>query len=203
VLPPLLVDSLFSQIVSQAVTANKSKLKKSVKMTKQEQSIIEQLNKGLSNKEIGKGISLVGTDAKELIQSTLDKLVKSITQKLLIILKLMELLKVFPKVKGWSIINLSAKYNLNKVIHSPRRSNSFMILLPNNVTLFFYVSQSNKKLLSMQEFLGRRNNLTNEIGIKKTAKILKQVSTRIAKDKKPVMLVNKNVKRISKVSITK
>jgi hypothetical protein len=115
----------------------------------------------------------------------------------------MDLLKVFSKVKGWSIINLSAKYNLNKVIHSPRRSNSFMILLPNNVTLFFYVSQSNKKLLSMQEFLGRRNNLINEIGIKKTAKILMQVSTRIAKDKKAVKLEKNNVKSTKKYLINK
>jgi two-component system NarL family response regulator len=160
VLPPLLVDSLFSQIVNQAVTENKSKIKKATKMTKKEQNVIELLSKGMNNQEIGKRISVSNIEATDLINHIVDKQARIISYKLFTIIKLLDLLRQFPKVIGWSIINLSAKYDLtkNKGINSPRRANSFMILLPNDVTLFFYVSRSNKKLLSMQEFLSKRNN---------------------------------------------
>lgn len=199
ILPPLLVDSLFSQIVNQAVTANRSTIKKTVKMTKQEQTIAALLSKGLSNKEIGETNNLSGIELKEAVENVLDKLVSSIIQKLFIILKLMDLFKEFPKVTGWSMINLSAKYNLSKVIQSPRRSNSFMILLPKNVTLFFYVSQSDKKLLTMQEFLGRKNNLLNAPEIIRTVKIVKKVSTHTTKDKKAVKLVKINAKNTKRI----
>jgi DNA-binding NarL/FixJ family response regulator len=159
VLPPLLVDSLFSQIVDQAVTENKSKLKTAVKTTKKEQKVIELLSKGMGNQDIGKIIKVSIIEVKDLINQIVDKQAKIISEKLLTILKLLDLLRQFPKVIGWSIINLSAKYDLTKSnrIHSPRRANSFMILLPNDVTLFFYVSRSDKKLVSMQEFLDKRN----------------------------------------------
>src|SRR3989304_7123113 len=53
VLPPLLVDSLFSQIVDHAVREGKTKLKEAVKMTKREREVIVLLGNGLTNKEIG------------------------------------------------------------------------------------------------------------------------------------------------------
>ena len=161
-------------------------------MTKQEQNVIQLLSKGMNNKEIAKSIRLSGIVLKELIDHIMDKLAKNITGKLITILKLMDLLKQFPKVNGWSIINLSAKYDLNKVIHSPRRANSFMILLPNNVTLFFYVSRSNKKLVSMQEFLSKRNITIKEEVRKKT---LKKESVRIIKENIIVKQEKKNEKK--------
>ena len=181
-LPPLLVDSLFSQIVDQAVTENKSKPKKAVKITKKELRVIELLKNGSDNKEIGKSVKASIIEVKDLIHQIVDKHANIISKKLLTIFKLLDLLRQFPKVNGWSIINLSAKYDLTKSngIHSPRRANSFMILLPNDVTLFFYVSRSNKKLASMQEFLSKRNIalkeqvLKNSL-IKKSVRIRKEI----------------------------
>src|ERR1035441_7889819 len=54
VLPPLLVDSLFSQIVDHAVREGKPKLKEAVRMTKREREVIQFLGDGMSNKEIGR-----------------------------------------------------------------------------------------------------------------------------------------------------
>ena len=53
VLPPLSVDSLFTQIVDHSVKAGKSALKDVVKMTKREQEVVVLLGEGKSNKEIG------------------------------------------------------------------------------------------------------------------------------------------------------
>src|ERR1035438_6957994 len=52
-LPPLLVDSLFSQIVDHAVREGKSELKDSVRMSKRERDVIGLLGEGMSNREIG------------------------------------------------------------------------------------------------------------------------------------------------------
>ena len=74
VLPPLLVDSLFSQIVDHAVREGKTKLKKAVQMTKREQEVIGLLSDGMSNKEIGQRIHISTYTVKSHIHNIMEKL---------------------------------------------------------------------------------------------------------------------------------
>jgi RNA polymerase sigma factor (sigma-70 family) len=74
VLPPLLVDSLFSQIVDHAVREGKSKLNEAVKMTKREREVIELLGEGMSNKEIGQKIRISTYTVKSHIHNIMEKL---------------------------------------------------------------------------------------------------------------------------------
>lgn len=74
VLPPLLVDSLFSQIVDHAVREGKSKLKQAVRMTKREQEVISHLGEGLSNKEISQKIHVSTYTVKSHIHNIMEKL---------------------------------------------------------------------------------------------------------------------------------
>jgi DNA-binding NarL/FixJ family response regulator len=74
VLPPLLVDSLFSQIVDYAVREGKSKLKESVLMTKREREVIKFLGEGMSNKEIGQKIRISIYTVKSHIHNIMEKL---------------------------------------------------------------------------------------------------------------------------------
>jgi DNA-binding NarL/FixJ family response regulator len=74
VLPPLLVDSLFSQIVDHAVREGKSKLKEAVRMTKREKEVIEFLGEGMSNKEIGQKIRVSTYTIRSHIHNIMEKL---------------------------------------------------------------------------------------------------------------------------------
>ena len=74
VLPPLLVDSLFSQIVDHAVREGKSTLKQAVRMTKREQEVILHLGEGLSNKEISQKIHISTYTVKSHIHNIMEKL---------------------------------------------------------------------------------------------------------------------------------
>ena len=74
VLPPLLVDSLFSQIVDHAVREGKSRLKEAVRMTKREREVIEFLGEGMSNKEIGQKIHVSTYTIKSHIHNIMEKL---------------------------------------------------------------------------------------------------------------------------------
>ena len=74
VLPPLLVDSLFSQIVDHAVREGKSKLNGAVKMTKREREVIGFLGEGMSNKEIGQKIHVSTYTVKSHIHNIMEKL---------------------------------------------------------------------------------------------------------------------------------
>lgn len=74
VLPALLVDSLFSQIVDQAVREGKSGLKDSVRMTKREREVIELLSEGMTNKEIGQKIRISTYTVKSHIHNIMEKL---------------------------------------------------------------------------------------------------------------------------------
>jgi two-component system NarL family response regulator len=74
VLPPLLVDSLFSQIVDYAVREGNSKLNEAVKMTKREREVIELLSKGLTNKEIAQKIHVSLYTVKSHIHNIMEKL---------------------------------------------------------------------------------------------------------------------------------
>jgi len=74
VLPSLLVDSLFSQIVDHAVREGKSELKKAVQMTKREREVIGLLSDGMSNKEIGQKIRVSTYTIKSHIHNIMEKL---------------------------------------------------------------------------------------------------------------------------------
>ena len=74
VLPPLLIDSLFSQIVDHAVREGKTKLKEAVRMTKREREVIGLLGDGLSNKEIGHRVHLSTYTIKSHIHNIMEKL---------------------------------------------------------------------------------------------------------------------------------
>lgn len=74
VLPPLLVDSLFSQIVDHAVREGKSKLNEAVRMTKREREVIGLLGEGMSNKEIGQKIRVSTYTVKSHIHNIMEKL---------------------------------------------------------------------------------------------------------------------------------
>jgi DNA-binding NarL/FixJ family response regulator len=74
VLPPLLVDSLFSQIVDHAIGNGKSKLKEAVRMTKREREVIGLLGEGLSNKDIAQKIHVSTFTVKSHIHNIMEKL---------------------------------------------------------------------------------------------------------------------------------
>jgi len=74
VLPPLLVDSLFSQIVDHAVREGKTKLKEAVRMTAREREVIVLLGKGLTNKEIAQKMHISNYTVKSHIHNIMEKL---------------------------------------------------------------------------------------------------------------------------------
>ncbi len=74
VLPPLLVDSLFSQIVDHAVREGKSTLKEAVRMTKREREVIGLLSEGMSNKVIGQKMCVSTYTVKSHIHNIMEKL---------------------------------------------------------------------------------------------------------------------------------
>jgi DNA-binding NarL/FixJ family response regulator len=74
VLPPTLVDSLFSQIVEYAVREGKSKLKEAVQMTKREKEVIGFLSEGMSNKEISQKTHISIYTVKSHIHNIMEKL---------------------------------------------------------------------------------------------------------------------------------
>ena len=74
VLPPLLVDSLFSQIVDYAVKEGKFKLKEAIRMTAREREVILLLGEGLTNKEIAQKIHVSTYTVKSHIHNIMEKL---------------------------------------------------------------------------------------------------------------------------------
>jgi DNA-binding NarL/FixJ family response regulator len=74
VLPPLLVDSLFSQIVDHAVREGKSGLKDAIQMTTREREVIQFLGEGMSNREIGQKIRISTYTVKSHIHNIMEKL---------------------------------------------------------------------------------------------------------------------------------
>jgi len=74
VLPPMLIDSLFSQIVDYAVREGKTKLKEAVRMTSREREVIVLLSEGLTNKEIAQKIHVSTYTVKSHIHNIMEKL---------------------------------------------------------------------------------------------------------------------------------
>ena len=73
VIPHLLVDSLFSQIVDYS-EIDKSKLQEDVQMTKREREVIGLLGDGLSNNKIGQQLDISTYTVKSHIHNIMDKL---------------------------------------------------------------------------------------------------------------------------------
>lgn len=75
VLPPRLTDSLFSQIIHEAVTeSDTSKIIESVAMTKRERQVIDLVADGSSNKDIAEKLNLSPYTIKSHIHNILEKL---------------------------------------------------------------------------------------------------------------------------------
>ena len=75
VLPPDLAGSLFSQIITNAITVPKpSSIVDSVRMTKRERQVIELIADGLSNKEIAQKLHLSTYTVKSHVHNILEKL---------------------------------------------------------------------------------------------------------------------------------
>ncbi len=74
VLPPILIDSLFSQIVDYAIREGNSKLQDAVKMTAREREVIILLGDGNSNKEIAQKINVSTYTVKSHIHNIMEKL---------------------------------------------------------------------------------------------------------------------------------
>lgn len=74
VLPPILVDSLFSQIVEHAVRSGKRRLKEAVRMTKREREVIRLLGDGISNNDIAKNMRISTYTVKSHIHNIMEKL---------------------------------------------------------------------------------------------------------------------------------
>lgn len=74
VLPPLLVNSLFSQIVEHAIKEGDKTLKEAVQMTKREREVISLLSEGMSNREIGQKIKISTYTVKSHIHNIMEKL---------------------------------------------------------------------------------------------------------------------------------
>ena len=75
ILPPHLTESLFSQIVDQALNStDQSKIIGSVKMTKRERQVIDLVADGLTNKEIAQKLHLSTYTIKSHIHNILEKL---------------------------------------------------------------------------------------------------------------------------------
>lgn len=74
ILPPLLIDSLFSQIVEHAVREGKTKIKDAVRMTGREREVVLHLGEGMSNKEIGQKMRVSTYTVKSHIHNIMEKL---------------------------------------------------------------------------------------------------------------------------------
>ena len=74
VIPPNLTQSLFSQIVKNAVKGKNVKLDGAVRMTKREREVIKLIGDGKNNKEIGKQLRISTFTVKSHIHNIMEKL---------------------------------------------------------------------------------------------------------------------------------
>jgi len=71
---PKLTESLFSQIVENALKGDKTKLKAAVRMTKREREVVGLIGNGLSNKEIAKKLNISTFTVKSHVHNIMEKL---------------------------------------------------------------------------------------------------------------------------------
>jgi DNA-binding NarL/FixJ family response regulator len=74
VLPPPMTGSLFSQIVEYAAREGKGNPFRSVRMTRREREVMEQIAEGLSNKEIANALNIAIHTVKSHVHNILEKL---------------------------------------------------------------------------------------------------------------------------------
>jgi len=74
VLPPVLTDSLFSQIIDHAIKGGKVKMMEAVRMTGREREVIELIADGLTNKEIGQKMHISSYTVRSHIHNIMEKL---------------------------------------------------------------------------------------------------------------------------------
>jgi DNA-binding NarL/FixJ family response regulator len=74
VLPPVLSESLFSQIVQNALAGGRSSLTKAIRMTKREHEVIRLISDGMSNKEIAMQLHVATYTIKSHVHNIMEKL---------------------------------------------------------------------------------------------------------------------------------
>jgi len=74
VLPPIMTESLFSQIVDHAARKGTGNLFKSVRMTRREREVMQEIADGMSNKEIASKLNIALHTVKSHVHNILEKL---------------------------------------------------------------------------------------------------------------------------------
>lgn len=74
VLPPALVDSLFSQIASHTLEGRRARSADEARLTHREREIVPMIGQGLSNKEIGNRLHIAVHTVKTHVHNILEKL---------------------------------------------------------------------------------------------------------------------------------
>ena len=77
VLPPILTNSLFSQIIDDAVNITKINAQESIRLTPREREIVDLISDGLSNKEIAQRLHIATYTVKSHVHNILEKLALS------------------------------------------------------------------------------------------------------------------------------
>jgi DNA-binding NarL/FixJ family response regulator len=74
VLPPLMTESLFSQIAREAGAQERTHVLEDVRMTPREREVIELIGEGLSNKEIAQRLNIATHTVKSHVRNVMEKL---------------------------------------------------------------------------------------------------------------------------------
>jgi DNA-binding NarL/FixJ family response regulator len=74
VLPASMTESLFSQIMKAAETAEPAEVLDDVRMTRREKEVIELIGEGLSNKEIAQRLNIASYTVKSHVRNVMEKL---------------------------------------------------------------------------------------------------------------------------------
>jgi DNA-binding NarL/FixJ family response regulator len=74
VLPPVLSESLLSQIIEHAINGGRTNLNKAIRMTKREREVIGLISDGLSNKEIAHRLHIATYTIKSHVHNIMEKL---------------------------------------------------------------------------------------------------------------------------------
>ncbi|MDP1675441.1 MAG: response regulator transcription factor [Bacteroidota bacterium] len=73
-LPPLMTESLFSQVVEHALLKGKRNIKSAIRMTQREKEIIALIVEGMSNKQIAESLNIATFTVKSHVHNILEKL---------------------------------------------------------------------------------------------------------------------------------
>ena len=77
VLPPVLTNSLFSQIIDDTISSTKINARESIRLTSREREIVDLISEGLSNKEIAQHLHIATYTVKSHVHNILEKLALS------------------------------------------------------------------------------------------------------------------------------